>query len=174
MAGHDPATLFAAHHARLFRYFRRAVDNGEAARDLVQEAFLRVTKATIPPASNGDLSAWLFTIARNLVLDYHRTRRRKPEPTASVDAVGARPAAQDVGTAVNEALGALSDLDRDVFLMREVAGLSCAEIATACGLSVDAVQSRLYRTRLTLREGLAAPIATCRTTGMSRRDAYED
>ena len=174
MAEQDPAALFAAHHGRLFRYFRRAVDNGDAARDLVQEVFLRVTSATIPPAANGDLSAWLFRIARNLALDYHRARRRKPEPASLTD-VAARPAAQDVGTAVNEALNALSDLDRDVFLMREVAGLSYEEIASACELSVDAVRSRIHRTRLVLREGLAAPIAAFRTTGTtSRRDAHED
>jgi RNA polymerase sigma-70 factor (ECF subfamily) len=174
MAAPDPATLFAAHYGRLFKYFKRAVDNGEAARDLVQEVFLRVTRTPPSQTANGDLSAWLFKIARNLALDYHRAKRRKPESDELFDRAG-RPAAQDVGTAVNEALNALPELDRDVFLMREVAGLSYGEIASACELSVDAVRSRIHRTRLVLRDGLAAPIATFRTAGAaSRRDAHED
>jgi RNA polymerase sigma-70 factor (ECF subfamily) len=75
---------------------------------------------------------------------------------------------QDVDIAVNEALATLSDLDRDVFLMREVAGLGYEEIAHACGLTPDAVRSRIHRARLQLRAQLAAPIATRRTMPMRR------
>ena len=79
-----------------------------------------------------------------------------------------RSASQDVNLAVNEALASLPALDRDVFLMREVAGLGYEEIAAACELTADAVRSRIHRTRLQLRDLLAAPIATSRTMAMSR------
>jgi RNA polymerase sigma-70 factor (ECF subfamily) len=69
---------------------------------------------------------------------------------------------------VNEALAALPGLDRDVFLMREVAGLSYEEIADACELTPDAVRSRIHRARLQLREQLAAPIATFRIMTTTR------
>ena len=118
----DPAALFATHQHRLFRYFCRAVGQAETARDLTQDVFLRVSRTAIPVASDGEVRAWLFQIARNLALDYHRQRVRRPEPAASTHET-ARPASQDVDLAVNEALAALADLDRDVFLMREVAGL---------------------------------------------------
>jgi RNA polymerase sigma-70 factor, ECF subfamily len=77
-----------------------------------------------------------------------------------------RAPSQDVDLAVNEALAALGDLDRDVFLMREVAGLGYEEIARACGLTPDAVRSRIHRARLHLRGCLASPIATRRTIPM--------
>jgi DNA-directed RNA polymerase specialized sigma24 family protein len=48
----DPETLFAAHHQGLFRYLCRAVGRAEAARDLTQEVFLRVTRTQIPAASS--------------------------------------------------------------------------------------------------------------------------
>src|SRR5206468_1121680 len=98
-------------------------------------------------AADGELKAWLFQIARNLVVDHHRKRLRHPEPSVLIDE-GVRSPSQDVDLAVNEALAALTDLDRDVFLMREVAGLSYEEIARACGLTPDAVRSRLHRARL--------------------------
>jgi RNA polymerase sigma-70 factor (ECF subfamily) len=87
-----------------------------------------------------------------------------------------RQASQEIGAAVNQALAALPDLDRDVFLMREVAGLGYDEIAGACELTPDAVRSRIHRTRLLLRDQLAAPIATSRTPGLRRsgRDTHED
>jgi RNA polymerase sigma-70 factor (ECF subfamily) len=157
--------LYAAHHNKLFRYFCRAVGRGDMARDLTQEVFLRVSRH--PVAVNGDGSAWLFSIARNIVLDHHRSRSRHPEP-AALPHEAARPAHQDVSTAVNEALAALPDLDRDVFLMREVAGLGYEEIAAACDLTADAVRSRIHRTRVHLRDQLAAPIATSRKTAATR------
>ena len=161
----DPEALFAAHEHRLFRYFCRAVGQRETARDLTQDVFVRVTRTAIPVTADGEVRAWLFHIARNLALDHHRRRRRQPEPVALTDDAGRAPS-QDVDLAVNEALAALADLDRDVFVMREVAGLGYDEIARACGLTPDAVRSRLHRTRLDLRQALAAPIATRRTSPM--------
>jgi RNA polymerase sigma-70 factor (ECF subfamily) len=162
----DRDSLFAQHHRQLFRYFCRAVGQAEAARDLTQDVFLRVSRATIP-ASNGDVNAWLFLIARNLVLDYHRSRSRRPE-LSPLDDEGTRVPSQDVGVAVNEALASLPELDRTVFLMREVAGLGYEEIASACDLTPDAVRSRIHRARLQLRDQLAAPIATLRTVAIRR------
>jgi RNA polymerase sigma-70 factor (ECF subfamily) len=162
----DLEALFATHHHRLFRYFCRAVGHPEIARDLTQDVFVRVTRTAIRPTDDSGVRAWLFSIARNLALDHHRTRQRHPEPTMLEDVP--RPASQDVNLAVNEALASLPDIDRDVFLMREVAGLGYDDIAAACGLTPDAVRSRIHRTRLQLRAMLAAPIAARQSNPMRR------
>src|SRR5262245_55843735 len=161
----DPEALFTLHRQHLFRYLYRVVGQVETARDLTQDVFLRVTRSEIPAAGEREIKAWLFHIARNLALDHHRSLRRHPAPATLIDDI-ARPPSQDVDLAVNEALGALDSVDRDVFLMRQVAALGYAEIATMCGLTPDAVRSRIHRTRLQLREALAAPIATRRTIPM--------
>ena len=161
----DPEALFIANRHRVFRYFLRAVGQSDTAHDLTQDVFLRVTRTAVPTAPDGEIRAWLFRIARNLALDHHRKRVRHPEPQALSDG-DARSPSQDVELAVNEALAALADLDRDVFLMREVAGLGYDEIGRACGLTPDAVRSRIHRARLQLRAQLAAPIATRRTLPM--------
>jgi RNA polymerase sigma-70 factor (ECF subfamily) len=158
----DAEALFAAHQHRLFRYFCRAVGHPEAARDLTQDVFLRVSRATIPAAADVEVRAWLFHIARNVALDHLRRRQRQPAP-APLTADRSRAASQDVDVAVNEALASLAELDRDVFLMREVAGLGYEEIARACGLTTDAVRSRIHRARLELRERLTLPLATRRS-----------
>jgi RNA polymerase sigma-70 factor (ECF subfamily) len=157
----DAESLFFAHKHRLFRYFCRAVGQVEVAQDLTQDVFLRVSRTTIPVAADGEVRAWLFQIARNLALDHHRRRVRRPEEALVEE--GGRLPSQDVNLAVNEALAALPDLDRDVFLLREVAGLGYQEIGQACGLTPDAVRSRIHRARLQLRQDLSSPIATRRT-----------
>jgi RNA polymerase sigma-70 factor (ECF subfamily) len=162
----DPEVLFVANQPRLFRYFLRAVGQIETARDLTQEVFLRVTRTIVPQAPDGEVRAWLFRIARNLALDHYRKHGRHPQVSLVVANEGSRPPSQEVDAAVNEALAALPDLDRDVFLMREMAGLGYDEIARVCELTPDAVRSRIHRTRLHLRARLAAPIAERQTTPM--------
>jgi RNA polymerase sigma factor (sigma-70 family) len=119
----DPERLFAENHQRLFRYFCRAVGSAEAARDLTQDVFVRVSRAQIPSGTDAAVKAWLFRIARNLALDHHRHGRRHPSP-AALAAEPARAPSQDVDLAVKRALDSMQAVDRDVFLMREVAGLS--------------------------------------------------
>jgi RNA polymerase sigma-70 factor (ECF subfamily) len=160
--------LFVAYRDRVYRYFCRAVGIASAG-DLTQEVFLRATRA--PVTTVGDGRAWIFRVARNLALDHHRQRRRHPEAMLPPSDVG-RPQQQDVATEINEALNALPDLDRDVFLMRELGGLSYDEISTACDLTADAVRSRIHRTRLQLRATLASPVTAWRTAA-ARRTAQD-
>ena len=154
-------TLFALYQDRLRRYLGRASGETELARDLTQEVFLRVSRVAIPVAPEDQLAGWLFRIARNVLLDHHRQRTRRPEET-----LGAfdrsRSASQETTTALNQALSTLPELERDVFLMREMSGLSYDDIANACELTPDAVRNRIHRARLHLREVLAASLTPLR------------
>ena len=158
----DAEALFAAHQPGLLRYLSRAVGHRETARDLTQDVFVRIAGSDILPASDEERRAWIFRIARNLAIDHQRrqTIRHEDAPPIRSDP-GVQPR-QETSIAVNEALAALDPLDRDVFLMREAAGLSYAEVAAACDLTVSAVRSRLHRTRLALRDRLQTSIASAR------------
>ena len=158
----DAASLFALYHDRLVRYFSRATGEREVARDLTQEVFLRVSRTAVPSAQDSQLAGWLFKIARNVALDHHRQRRRRPEADLAAAPEQTADGGQQMAVALAEALAALSELDRDVFLLREVSGLSRDEIAIACDLTSDAVRSRIHRARLELRDLLASPIEAAR------------
>jgi RNA polymerase sigma-70 factor (ECF subfamily) len=168
----DAEALFVLHRGRVFRYLCRAVGHVETARDLTQDVFLRVTRAAPPVGTADDQRGWLFSIARNIAIDHRRREHIRPAITDDAP-LPARPASQDVTAAVNEALAALPELDRDVFLLREVAGLGYEEIATACALTPDAVRSRIHRARLDLRARLAAPLSLRRSQPM-RRSGYSE
>jgi RNA polymerase sigma-70 factor (ECF subfamily) len=158
----DAASLSALYYDRLLRYFSRTAGEREVARDLTQEVFLRVSRTVIPIAPENQLAGWLFKIARNVALDHHRQRGRRPEADLASAPERATDGQQEMAIALRQALATLPDLDRDVFLLREVSGLSRDEIATACDLTPDAVRSRIHRTRLELRAVLAAPLAALR------------
>jgi RNA polymerase sigma-70 factor (ECF subfamily) len=157
----DADVLFHAHRQHIFRYLCRILGQADAASDLTQEVFLRVARTQVPETGESGRRAWLFRIARNLALNHLRDGRRRPEPVPLADA--ATPPTQELAIAIDRALATLDALDRDVFLMRETAGLSYQEIADACELSIDAVRSRLHRARLQLRRDLDAAMTMART-----------
>lgn len=153
----ENAQLFDAHRAGLCRYLTRIVGQPDTARDLTQEVFLRVSRSTAPDGPAEGQRAWIFRIARNLALNHLRDQQRQPATTSLVD-VG-RTGTQELSVAVQQALEALTELDRDVFLLKESAGLDYEEIAAACEITPDAVRSRLHRARQQLRASLGSVIA---------------
>src|SRR5262245_23955701 len=148
--------LFAAHRDGVFRYLCRIVGQSEAT-DLTQEVFLRVARTTVPETTTDGERAWVFRIARNLALNHRRDSGRRPETVQLSDA--SRPPSQETSVAMKQALERLSALDRDVFLLREVAGLSYDEIAVSCEISTASVRGRLHRARQQLRQ-LLRPFLT--------------
>jgi len=150
----DVERLYAAHRNGVFRYLRRIIGGNEAADDLTQEVFLRVSRAGVPDAPEPGRRAWVFRIARNLALNHVRDGRRRPLTIALVQA--AVPGTQELSAALQAAIAHLSDEDRDVFVLRESAGLSYQEIASTCEMSVEAVRARLHRARQSLRQELGA------------------
>jgi RNA polymerase sigma-70 factor (ECF subfamily) len=140
--------LFATHRDGVFRYLCRIVGQSDAP-DLTQEVFLRVARSPVPETTADGERAWVFRIARNLALNHRRDNGRRPNTVELADA--SRPASQETAAAMRQALDRLSPVDRDVFLLREVAGLSYDEIALSCEISADAVRSRLHRARQQLR-----------------------
>jgi RNA polymerase sigma-70 factor (ECF subfamily) len=161
----DAEAVFAAHREEVFRYLTHVVGHAEAAKDLTQEVFLRASRSTIP-AIAAERRAWIFTIARNLGLNYVRDGTRTLLASPLVD-TAATPPTQERSVAVQQALATLAVLDRDVFVLREIVGLSYEEIADACSLTPDPVRSRLHRARLALRQNLSASVDDQKRIGIS-------
>ena len=147
--------LFEQHGTAVHRYFRRLTGDTSAADDLTQEVFLRVVRGGHQYEARERERAWVFRIARNVLTDVRRHEARAPAPAFRAEPIAQ--AAQSTRVSVQEALGQLPADDREAFLLREIAGLSYAEIAAATSSTVPAVRSRIYRARLALRDMLIPP-----------------
>ena len=153
--------LFETHHLELYRFVLRSCGDAPAAEDVTQEVFVRALRdgVRVPPA--GSERAWLFQIARNLLID--RWRRGNLAPLAlreEADGATAIPAAQALRASLRAALAQLPDAEREAFLLGQVAGLTYAEIADSTGTTEAAVRSRIYRARRALRKQLGTEAAT--------------
>lgn len=152
----DVDRFYADHREGVFRYLRRIVGEAEAARDLTQEVFLRVSRAGVPESTGAGQRAWVFRIARNLALNHVRDGRRRPLSDAVPDR--ATPGTQELRVALRHAIDELPALERDLFLLREIVGLRYDEMAAACDVSIETVRSRLHQAREALRRSLGASL----------------
>ncbi len=150
------------HEAALIAYARRLLGDRERARDVVQEAFLRLCRQE--PANVGDVRRWLFTVCRNRALDELR-RRRHVEATAEPQVVNGRAGhgtapdvvveRRDAARAAVLALDTLPTKEREVLHLKFGEGLTYREIAAVTGHSLSYVGVLIHTGLKRLRSRLA-------------------
>lgn len=144
---------------RIYRLTYRMAGDEELARDFAQEAFLRAFDRLDQFRGDAAFSTWLHSIAVSVTLnglrkvDRHRKRERSLEDAAPV-AVRRRRSEPDLRDRLHEAVDALPEMYRTVFLMHDLEGYRHKDIAEALGVAVGTSKARLFRARAKLRETL--------------------
>ena len=146
--------LYRNNRGAVYRALLRELRSPEDAEDATQTAFLQAFGAYERGSRPERPRAWLLTIADNLRRRRVRSERRAAEVPLDETLVGTRSGDARVDD-LHEALGALPINQRAALVLREVAGLSYAEIARHLSVSVNAVQMLIFRARRSLREELA-------------------
>jgi RNA polymerase sigma-70 factor (ECF subfamily) len=174
-AGSGPAldALLERHEARLYRFARRLCRHREDAEDVLQESLLAAARGLPRFRGDSSIGTWLYTIARSFCIKKRRRSVFAPaEVSLDTEVSAAATGVADTSRRPDEALEAsrleaalereIARLDRpyrEVLLLRDVEGLSSAEVARVTGSSVAAVKTRLHRARARLREALAPLMA---------------
>ena len=133
--------------------------NIDRADDLVQETLLRAF-ANIDSFQRGtNMSAWLFTILRNLFRSEYRKRRREVEDTDGSYAERLKSHPEQTGRVefaeFREALSKLAPDQREALILVGASGFSYEEAAEICGCAVGTIKSRVNRARSRLAELLS-------------------
>lgn len=161
---------FRAERKRLFDFIRRRVRTDEDAEDIVEDVFYQLLSSYSVTEPIEKMTSWLFTVARNKIIDWYRKKRPESlprdendpslplnledilyDPTQNPDQVYAR---SMVWTELADALDELPDEQKQVFVMHELEGKSFKEIAEMTGEPINTLLSRKRYAVLFLREKL--------------------
>jgi RNA polymerase sigma-70 factor, ECF subfamily len=149
--------LFLLYADNVFGYVLSIVHDEHDAEDLTSEVFARLPRALglYRPGAT-PFAAWLLRVARNAALDH--LRRERSVPSADVHPAGepAGPYERERLAGLRSALAALPADQRQVVVLRLIAGLSPGEVADRLNRSVDAVHALQHRARRRLRTELTA------------------
>jgi RNA polymerase sigma-70 factor (ECF subfamily) len=164
--------IVTRHRKPIYNFILRFVRDAAQAEDVMQETFLRLIKGADNYEKQAKFTTWMYTIARNLCVD--ASRRGKHRKAASLDApigedegatlldmvsdgaVGADGKAiqRELAIRMKQAIEALPEEQREIFLLREVSDLQFNEIAQVVGVSENTVKSRMRYALEKLREAL--------------------
>ncbi|MBI4954482.1 MAG: sigma-70 family RNA polymerase sigma factor [Myxococcales bacterium] len=165
--------LVERHQRRAFAIALGMVRDEDDAREIVQEAFLRVFRNLDKFQGGSSFFTWLYRIVSNLAIDLMRRPARREtelfdnpsaadegETTAFVSRIdGADPldvvGRRQLAKRIEHALEALPSYHRSVILMRELEGMSYQEMAEAMQVSKGTIMSRLFHARQKLQRALA-------------------
>lgn len=165
--------LVRAYDQNVLRMAFNLLHSQEDARDIYQEAFLRVYRNLPKFRFDCAFSTWLYRIVANLCLDQIRKRKVRKEESSAVDTASGevdrfqflaedraeldpqrRLMSSEVGSRIQEVLARLTPRERVVFEMRHFQGMRLRSIGEALGVTEEAAKNCLFRATQKMRAGL--------------------
>jgi RNA polymerase sigma-70 factor (ECF subfamily) len=172
--------LVRQYQARILGLAYHYLGNREEARDLAQEVFIRIYRNIHLCKGAEMFMPWVIRIARNLSIDQKRRKAARPiagdipvDEMGDLPAPGRSPEAEWMANSrkrmIFRALQELTDINREIILLKEIQGLTLEEIASLLKIPLGTVKSRANRARIELAEKV---LALSSPTGNVRRNVW--
>lgn len=145
--------LWREYRAQLLSFIRQRVTDPPLAEDLLQEVFVKIQAKLPALAEPAHLRAWLYQIARNAIIDSHRTHRRfeeLPKDLAATDDQDQR-VLRELAQCMSPLVDRLPYNYRNALRLSELEGLPLKVVAERQGLSLSGAKSRVQRGRKQLK-----------------------
>jgi RNA polymerase sigma-70 factor (ECF subfamily) len=143
----------------IFRFFLRSLNHHEDAEDLTQRVFIRIYRSSERYLPQAKFSTWIFTIARNLLIDEIKKRKRRPQVVFDeyIEKVGDGEdgRSEELTEILMRHLDTVPENHRTALLLRVQRELSYREIAEVMQTTEASVKTWIHRARLDLKASLA-------------------
>ena len=148
--------LYVNYSDNVYGYARSILRDEHEAEDIRQQVFVRlITSIGSYKERSVPFAAWLLRVTHNMAIDYLRRRRPILCEEARSPNVRAEERGRELSEALTTALSELPPIQRDVIVLRHVAGYSPSEIAERLGKSEDSIHGLHHRGRRALKQSLA-------------------
>jgi RNA polymerase sigma-70 factor (ECF subfamily) len=147
------AIIVRSYEKPVYNYILRLVGDRALAQDLTQEVFLRVHQGLAGFSLRARFTTWLFQVTKNRVLDELRSLERRPRAVVALDDIPPLEVVDqplertETIDSVWRAIGALNPDLKMALLLRDIVGLSYAEIADSLEITLATVKWRIYKAR---------------------------
>lgn len=156
-------TLYESHLTPVYRYVYVRVRNKEDAEDIVQDTFMKAYQALERYEVTGDnFFPYLFTIARNLLINHGKKKKSEPTPHDVLDradggmSATASAEARETHEVIIDAMSVLSDTEREVISLRFLAERSYQDIAKMLDKNPDAIRQHVARAMKKMKQALGS------------------
>jgi len=155
------AIIVRTYETPVFNYVLRLVRDRSLAEDLTQEVFLRIYQGLPKFSLRSRFTTWMFQVTKNRVLDELRSLERRPRSLMSIEdapPLEVYDAPYERSETIDALWRAVEDLNVDLkmaLLLRDVVGMSYAEIADALEITLATVKWRIYTARDEVQLALA-------------------
>jgi RNA polymerase sigma-70 factor, ECF subfamily len=146
---------------KMYRFAQRLLKDEEEAKDIVQEAMIRVWNKRDEMHTYLNMEAWCMRIVRNLSLDRIKSKQYNSDRLDGVyhlSASGATPEQKtetdDTMENIHHFIAGLPDKQRQIIQLRDIEGFSYKEIGDILNLNANNVKVNLFRARKSVRENL--------------------
>ena len=148
--------IYKEYHNKVYGYFISHTGNPEDSEDLTADVFVKAFKALdgFDP-EKASVSTWIYTIARNLYIDFLRKKRditELPEELEAEDNIEGKIVSEEQLSMLTEALKVLPQEQREIIILHYYSNKPLTEITFLTGLSYSAVKTRHQKALETLRK----------------------
>lgn len=152
--------LYDRYKTQLFLYCLRMVNDRDAAKDVLQDIFIRIHTRREQYKAGTNFPGWIHTIARNLCLNARRDAREHQSFDDSMPYASAEAGTGDVALRqrLADEIARLPVLYREALVLREYEDLSYQEIADTLGATMATVKFRIFKAREMLRQRLGSSL----------------
>lgn len=149
--------IWLEHREQLRRYVGKRINEVDAVDDVLQEIYLKVHDRYHSLRSPDSITAWLYRIASNCIVDFYRSRRPMESLTDTIETPSSEHNVEpELAACMRPLIESLSPTYRSVLILSELEGVAHKGVAQQLGLSIPAVKSRVIRGRKELLKRLLA------------------
>jgi RNA polymerase sigma-70 factor, ECF subfamily len=148
----DVPALWEEHKAALKNYIRKRVKDEDVAKDILQDILMKVYQFCMSKSGVRNVRSWLFQIAHNTIIDYHRLQNKMAYDIPEImEPVNDTKAYEEASAFILPMIQFLPEEYATPLKMADIDGLKQAVIAEKLGLSLTATKSRIQRARQLLK-----------------------